>query len=55
MTTPVARVPDVEAELRWRAWQARAAESDRRTAKRMRGLILLVAAGLVGSFVVQLA
>ena len=55
MTNQIAIVPDAEAELRWRTWQARAAEGDRRTAKRMRRLMLLIAAGLVGWFVVRLA
>jgi hypothetical protein len=54
MTTQVAIVPDAEAEIRWRNWQARGAEEDRRTAKRMRGLMLLIAAVLVVWFVVQL-
>lgn len=55
MTNQVAIVPDAEAELRWRTWQARGAEGDRRTAKTMRGLTLLIAAGLLVWFVVQLA
>jgi hypothetical protein len=53
MTNQVAIVPD--AELRWRKWQARGAEGDRRTAKRMRGLMILIAAGCVVWFVVLLA
>ena len=36
MTDQPAIVADPEAELRWRKWQARGAEGDRRTAKRMR-------------------
>ena len=55
MTNLPAIVADPEAELRWRNWQARGAEGDRQTTKRMRGLMLLVAAGIVVWFVVQLA
>ena len=50
-----AAVPDAEAEIRWRNWQTRGIESDRRTTKRMRGLMLLIAAGFFVLFVVQLA
>jgi hypothetical protein len=46
---------DPEAELRWRAWQARGVEGDRRTAKRMRAFMVLVALGFLISFVVQFA
>ena len=55
MTDQAAIVADPEAELRWRKWQARGAEGDRRTAKRMRGLMILIAAALLVWFVVQLA
>ena len=48
-----AAVPDAEAEIT-RNWQARGVESDRLT-KRMRGLMLLIAAGLLVWLVVQLA
>ena len=54
MTDKVATIADPEAELRWRKWQARGAEGDRRTAKRMRGLLILIAAALFVWFVVQL-
>jgi hypothetical protein len=50
-STPVAIVPDADA--RWHAWQLRGAEEDRRMAKRMRGLMLLVAAGFVVWAVIQ--
>jgi hypothetical protein len=53
MTTQVATAPD--AELRWREWQARGAESDRRTARRMPRLLLLVAVGIFVWFVIQVA
>ena len=55
MTDRVAVVADPEAALRWRNWQARGARADRRTAKRMRGLMILLAAALFVSFLVQLA
>ncbi len=54
MTNLVATVTDSEAHIRWRNWQARGAESDRRTATRMRKLIVLIVAALVVWFVVQL-
>ena len=55
MTGQAATVAHTEADIRWRNWQARGAEGDRRTAKRMRGLMLVIAAGLLMWFVVQLA
>ena len=56
MTDQAVIVADAEAELRWRKWQARGAEGDRRTANRMRGLMILVTAAFVVWFVViQLA
>jgi hypothetical protein len=53
MTTHTAVIPDVEADIRWRDWQARGAASDRRTAATMRKVLLIVAALSVW-FVVQL-
>ena len=47
MTRSVATVLDADAEVRWREWQARGAESDGRTARRMWTVMLLLAAGLV--------
>ena len=44
---------DPEAELRWRTWQARGVEGDRQTAKRMRVLMMLIAAAFLVSFLVQ--
>lgn len=38
---------DPDADARWLAWQARGAASDRRTAFRMKVLLLLVVAALV--------
>jgi hypothetical protein len=55
MTGQAAIGADTEADIRWRNWRARGAEGDRRTAKRMRRLILVIVAGLLMWFVVQLA
>jgi hypothetical protein len=55
MTDQAAIVPQTEAEIRWRNWQARGVEGDRRTARNMRDLVLLIAAFLLVWFVVQLA
>jgi hypothetical protein len=38
-------VPDAEADVRWRDCVARGAASDRRTTKRMTGLMFLIAIG----------
>jgi hypothetical protein len=54
MTSSVATVPDADGELRWREWQARGAESDRRTARRMWTVMLLIAAVLVVGWTVVL-
>jgi hypothetical protein len=48
-------LPDSDADIRWRNWQARGAANDRRTARRMRELMLMIVAALVVWFVVQLA
>jgi hypothetical protein len=42
MTIHTAVVTDVEAETRWRDWQARGAANDRRWAARMRMLLLVI-------------
>jgi len=55
MTDRAASVTDAEAGLRWRNWQARGAEGDRRMAKRMRGLLILIVAAFLVWSVVQLA
>jgi hypothetical protein len=55
MTNLVATLPDFEADTRWRNWQARGAESDRRTATRMRSLMLIIATALAVLLFVQLA
>ena len=54
MTDQAAIVANPEAERRWRNWQARGTEGDRRTANRMRGLVILIAAAFLVWFVVQL-
>jgi len=54
MTIQSAVISDVEADIRWRDWQARGAANDRRTAARMRYLMLIIAAVLIAWFVVQL-
>ena len=54
MTTHAAVISDVEADVRWRDWQARGAASDRRTAARMRKVMLLIVAASIVWFVVQL-
>ena len=55
MTDHAAMLANPEADLRWRNWQARGADNDRRAAKRMRGLVILIAAAFLVWFVVQLA
>jgi hypothetical protein len=55
MTGQAAIVAVTEADIRWRNWQARGAEGDRRTAKRMRRLMLVLVGGLLMWFVIQLA
>ena len=54
MTNHTAVIPDLEADVRWRDWQARGAASDRRTAARMRKVMLLIVTALIVWFVVQL-
>ena len=40
------RVPESEAEIRWRKWLVRGAEGERRTTKRMTALMFVIAVGL---------
>ena len=54
MTTQTAVISDVDAEIRWRDWQARGAASDRRTATRMRLLLLVISVLLAVWAFVQL-
>jgi hypothetical protein len=51
LQTPI--LYDVDADRRWREWQARGAEDDRRTATRMRTLVLVITAGFAAWFVLQ--
>ena len=53
MTSHTAVIPDVEADIRWREWQARCAASDRQTAARMRTVMMLILTALMVWFVVQ--
>ena len=55
MTNHTAVISQAEADIRWREWQTRGAASDRRTAARMRKVMLLIVAALIVWFVVQLA
>ena len=54
MTLQIAVKPDMEADIRWRDWEARGAANDRRTDARMRTLMLLLVAVLVVLLAVQL-
>jgi hypothetical protein len=54
MTIQTAVISDVEADIRWSEWQARGAASDRRTAARIRTVMLLIGAVLIAWFFVQL-
>ena len=55
MTTQPATVLESDADVRWRKWEARGAKGDRRLAKRMRRLMLVVAAVLVTWFAMVIA
>ena len=55
MTSQVATVLDPEGDLRWEQWQARGAASDRRTARTMRTVMLLIAALVIVWLTVLLA
>ncbi len=54
MTNLAVTLTPSDADIRWRTWQARGAEGDRRTAARMRKLMLFIVAALVVAFLVQL-
>jgi hypothetical protein len=54
MTNHTAVIPAVEADIRWCEWQATGVATDRRTAARMRTVMLLIVTALIGWFVVQL-
>ena len=53
MTDLAATAADAEAQLRWRKWEARGAEGDRRRGKTLRALMILVAAALLVWFALQ--
>ena len=53
MTAPVDALA-VDAAVRWRQWLARGAEADRRTAKRMRAVFVLIAGALAIAAVIAL-
>jgi hypothetical protein len=54
MTNHIALTADADANVRWREWQARGAEADRRRAATMSGLTVLVSVGLTFWLFVQL-
>ena len=54
-TAVVSTVEEIDAEVRWREWQARGASSDRRTAARMRKVVLAVVVAWIAWAVAQLA
>ena len=56
MIAPVSALVENEAAaVRWQAWLARGAKADRRTAKRMRALLVLIAGGLAIAAVIALS
>ncbi len=55
MSQPLTIVAGGEEDIRWQRWKAKGAEIDRQSASRMRGVILLLAAGVAVWFAVQLA
>jgi hypothetical protein len=54
MTNHIAITADADADIRWRAWQARGAEGDRRSAATMGGLTVLVSIGVAFWLFIQL-
>jgi hypothetical protein len=54
MSALVASALDREADVRWREWQARGAERDRRSAATMGGLTVLVSIGMAFWLFIQL-
>lgn len=55
MTIQAAVTPDVESDIRWHDWRARGAAGDRRSAVRMRRVMLLAVAALIVWFVAHLS
>ena len=54
MTPQTAVITDGGADVRWRDWRARGAAGDRRTAARMRKVLLLLVVALIAWCAVQL-
>jgi len=54
MTNVIAAALDVDHDARWRQWQAKGAAQDRRTARRMRLVLLLIIITLMVWSYVQL-
>ena len=55
MTNVAATLPDCDGDVRWRKWEARGVENDRRTATRMRRLMLAFGTALAVWLSVQLS
>ena len=55
MTNQTAVIPVVDADSRWRNWQARGVANDRRMTSRMQGVLLLIVAAGVVWLLVQFA
>jgi hypothetical protein len=49
----IAADADAEAQLRWRNWEARGTENDRRRGKTIRALMILLAAAFLLWFALQ--
>ena len=54
MTGPIAAVVDSAADVRWQAWQARGAASDRRSSRIMGRVLASIVILVAGWLVVQL-
>jgi hypothetical protein len=54
MTNHIALTADADADIRWREWQARTAEGDRRSAATISGLTVLVSIGVAFRPFIQL-
>jgi hypothetical protein len=52
MTTSVLAVPVTEADIRWKKWEARGAESDRRRTTRMKAVVIVIGIGLALAFLI---
>ena len=54
MTLQTSFIDSTDSDRRWREWQTRGSEADRRTSARTRTMILVIAAALGAWFTVQL-